>query len=82
MKQLCEAINRAFIEFQKENGEDAKLENGDEFVTIFNNAILVIGMEDNELKTRFIGGKPYKVDMTLGIYEEAGKEVASEKESY
>ncbi len=69
MKQLDEAIGAAFEEFKKEFGKDVKLEEGDEFVTIFNNAVLVIGVEDHTLKTKFIDGKPYKVDMTLAIYE-------------
>lgn len=69
MKQLDGAIKAAFEEFKKEFGEDVKLEEGDEFVTVFNNAVLVIGVEDHTLKTKFIGGKPYKVDMTLAIYE-------------
>lgn len=69
LKQLDEAVNAAFTEFKKEFGQDVKLEDGDEFVTVFNNAALVISLEDNTLKTKFIGGKPYQVDMTLAIYE-------------
>lgn len=69
MKQLDEAIGAAFGEFKKDYGEDIKLEDGDEFVTIFNNATLIVGLEDNTLHTKFIGGKPYRVDMTLAIYE-------------
>lgn len=67
--QLEEAVGRAFDEFKKEYGEDAKLENGDEFVTVLNNAVLIISLEDGTLKTKFIGGAPFKVDMTLKIYE-------------
>lgn len=69
MKQISTAIHAAMAEFKKEFGQDAKLENGDGFVTIFNNAILVILVEENSLKTKFIGGKPYRVDMALEIYE-------------
>ena len=36
---------------------------------MFNNAVLVIGVENNTLHTKFIGGEPYRVDMTLAIYE-------------
>lgn len=68
-KQLDEAVGRAFEEFKKEFGEDAKLEEGDEFVTVLNNAVLIIGLEHGTLKTKFIGGAPFKVDMTLAIYE-------------
>lgn len=69
LKQLEEAVRRAFDEFRKEFGEDAKLENGDEFVTVLNNAVLIISLENGTLKTNFIGGAPFKVDMTLKIYE-------------
>lgn len=69
LKQLDDAVKAAFAEFKKEFGEDVNFEDGDEFVTIFNNATLIVSLEDNTLKTKFIGGKPYKVDMTLEIYE-------------
>lgn len=74
LKQLDEAVGAAFAEFKKEYGEDVKLEDGDEFVTTFNNAILIVGLEDNILKTQFIGGKPYQVNMTLAIYEGENEE--------
>ena len=69
LKQLEDAVKAAFNEFKKEFGEDARLEDGDEFVTVFNNATLIVGIEDNTLHTKFVGGKPYQVDMTLAIYE-------------
>lgn len=52
LKQLDEAVNAAFTEFKKEFGQDVKLEDGDEFVTVFNNAALVISLEDNTLKNK------------------------------
>lgn len=69
LKRLDEAVGAAFAEFKKEYGEDVKFEDGDEFVTVFNNAVLIVGLEGTNLKTKFIGGKPYQVDMTLEIYE-------------
>lgn len=69
LKQLDDAVKAAFAEFKKEFGEDTRLEDGDEFVTVFNNAALIVGLEDNTLHTKFVGGKPYRVDMTLAIYE-------------
>lgn len=69
LKQIDEAVNAAFAEFRKEFGEDARLEEGEEFVTVFNNCSLIIGIENGTLKEKFIGGVPYKVDMTLAVYE-------------
>lgn len=73
-KQLDEAIRRAFDEFKKEFGEDAKLENGDEFVTVLNNAVLIVSLENGTLKTNFIGGAPFRVNMTLDIFEGSDEE--------
>lgn len=69
LKQIGEAVNAAFAEFKKEFGEDAQLEEGEEFVTVFNNCSLIIGVENGTLTEKFIGGSPYKVDMTLAVYE-------------
>ena len=69
MEEIGKAMKLAMEKFKEEYGEDAKLEDGDEFVTVFNNCVLIISFEDGNLSTKFIGGKHYKVDMTLGIYE-------------
>lgn len=74
MDKINEAIKLAMKEFHKENGEDAKLEDGDEFATVFNDGILIIGLEDNELKIKFLLGKPFKVDFDLGMTERVGEE--------
>ena len=69
MEELATAIELALDKFSEEFGEDAKLEDGDEFVTVFNNCVLVISLESGKLSTHFIGGKPYVIDRTLNIYE-------------
>lgn len=69
MEELVQAINLAMQKFKEECGEDEKLEDGDEFVTVFNNCVLIISLEDGRLGTKFIGGKPFYADMTLSIYE-------------
>lgn len=73
MEEIQKAIELAMKKFKEEYGEDEKLEDGDEFVTVFNNCILIISLEDGRLQTKFIGGKPYEVDYTLSIYESEGK---------
>ena len=69
MNEIEKAIELAIAEYKKEQGEDAKLEDGESFVTIFNNCVLIIGLDGTTMRTEFIGGKPFKVDMTLKIYK-------------
>lgn len=45
MEQIQNAVLAAFEEFKKEFGENAKLEEGDEFVTVFNNCTLITDEE-------------------------------------
>ena len=68
MEELATAIELAMEKFNEEFGEGA-LEDGDEFVTVFNNCVLIISLENGHISTKSIGGKPYEVDMTLNIYE-------------
>ena len=68
MEELQIAIKLAIEKFYEEFGKDA-LEDGDEFVTVFNNCVLIISLENGHLLTKFIGGKPYELDMTLSLYE-------------
>ena len=69
MEDIQKAIEAAFAAFKKEFGEDAKLEEGEEFVFLFNNCVLIMGVEDKCLEQKFIGGQPIKVDYALKIYE-------------
>lgn len=68
MEEIGQAIELAMQKFKEEFGEDEKLEEGDEFVTIFNNCVLIISFENGKLQTKFIGGRPFEVDMALKIY--------------
>lgn len=74
MDKTNKAIELAMEEFKKDNGEDAKPEDGDEFATVMNDGILIIGLEDHELKVKFLLGEPYKVDFDLGMTERVGEE--------
>ena len=65
LAQISDAVNAAFAEYKKEFGT--------EFVTVFNNCALIVRAEGDTLKTEFIGGKPYQVDMSLAIYDEVEK---------
>ena len=58
-------------EFIKEYGEDAKLEEGDEFVTVFNDGVVVMGVENHTMKIKLSLGKPYMIDKNLGLTKAA-----------
>lgn len=74
MEMIARAIDMAMQRFKEEYGEDAKLEEGDEFVTVFNDCVLIISLDEGRLQTDFIDGKPFEVDMALGIYEDGASE--------
>lgn len=69
MEDISKAIELAIAAFKEKFGEDAKLEEGDELVFQLNNCVLIISIEDNTMKQKFIGGQPIKIDHTLKIYE-------------
>lgn len=69
MLDIEEAIKLAFSAFKEELGKDAKLEEGDEVVFQFDNCVLIISLENNRLKEKFIGGLPIRVNHALNIYE-------------
>lgn len=45
------------------------LEDGDEFVTVFNDAVLIVKHDGPGLDVKFIAGEPYRVDFNLEILE-------------
>jgi hypothetical protein len=69
MDKVNELIALAMEEFKKENGADAKLEEGDEFATVFNDGILILGIENSTLTIKILLGKPYKIDFDLDMTE-------------
>ena len=69
MDTISKTIELAQEQFEKEYGKDAKLEDGDEFVTVFNDAVLIIGFEDKKLSVKISAGKPYFVDFDLDLLE-------------
>ena len=68
MEEIQTAIKLAMEKFSEESGK-CEFVDGDEFVTVFNNCVLIISLESGNLLTKVIGGKPYEVDMSLKIYE-------------
>ncbi len=68
---IFKLISKTLGAMQQEFGADAKLENGDQLVSIFKDATFIMRDENGELKVELIIGKPY-------IFEEA---VFDEEES-
>lgn len=69
MDKLNKAISLAMGEFKKENGQDVRLDDGDEFATVFNDGILILGLECSELKVKVLLGEPYQVDFSFNLTE-------------
>ncbi len=58
-------VQRCIDEFKKEYGENAKLEDGDRFATVFNDGVVVISFIKKILKVEVIGGKPYFINENI-----------------
>lgn len=69
MEETKNAIQLAMEQFRAEFGEDAKLEEGDSFATVFNDAVVIIGLENRQLSVQVLAGKPYYVDHSLNLTE-------------
>ena len=67
MDTLNQAIVLAIAKYEEVFGEDAKLEEGDSFATVFNDAIIVISFENKTLKFEAFAGTPYFIDMSLNL---------------
>lgn len=72
MEEIKKAVDLAMQEFRNKFGDDALLEDGEEFVTIFNNCILILSLEGSEIGVKFIAGNPFRVDAALSIYGDMG----------
>lgn len=66
--KLADAINKMIAKYKEENGEDTKMEDGDEIVAVFDDCVIIISLEDKEMKVKVSIGKPYT--FTDKIFEE------------
>lgn len=72
MDEINRAVGLAMQEFRKEFGEGARLRDGEEFATVFNNCILILSLDGSEIGVKFVAGKPFRVDAALSIYGDVG----------
>ncbi len=67
MEQINKALELLDAEYTKEFGEDAKLEDGESMVGVFNDCMITVSIVDRELKIDVNMNRPYIIDHTLGI---------------
>ncbi len=65
--KIAQAINTVISKWEDDHGE---LENGDVFVTEFENGVMVIEAVDDLYKVSVIDGKPYKITRTIQSLED------------
>ncbi len=65
--EIAQAIHAAISKWEDDHGE---LENGDVFVTEFENGVMVIEAVDDLYKVSVIDGKPYKITRTIQSLED------------
>ena len=69
MDRLDKALQLAIKCLPKNN----YLEDGDEFVTVFNDGVLIVKQDGPGLDVKFIAGEPYRVDFDLDLLKEVEK---------
>jgi transcriptional regulator with XRE-family HTH domain len=70
MERTADAIDLATIEFKKEYGKDATIKEGEKFVTVFNNGVLILSKKKGKIIVKVSLGKPYLVDSTIDLLED------------
>lgn len=65
--EIAQAIHAAISKWEDEHGE---LENGDVFVTEFDNGIMVIEAVDDIYKVSVLGEKPYRISRSIQSLED------------
>jgi hypothetical protein len=66
---VTQAMEMMMKKFKEEFGADVKLEEGDEITGVFNDGIVIVGIEDRQLKIKVSAGEPYKFDFDLDLVE-------------
>ena len=65
--EIAQAIHTAISKWEDEHGE---LQNGDVFVTEFDNGVMVIEAVDDLYKVSVMDEKPYKIPRTIQALED------------
>ena len=62
---IADAIEKVIGAYKKEFGENEKMENGDELVGVFKDAVIVISKQNNELNVKISAGEPYMFEENM-----------------
>lgn len=65
MDKINEAMKTAAAAFKAQYGEDAKLENGESIVAVFNNGTLIMEPKNGEFSVNVIYGKAFVIDADI-----------------
>lgn len=63
-------LEKVFDHHKAECEKHGSMEEGDEFAYVLNDAVVVISLNDGQLKVNVILGTPERVDITTGMLEE------------
>ena len=69
MGKLEIALSKMHDELKKEYGNEFHLEEGDEVACVFNDGLILLGIENGEIKCKVLAGEPIKIDYSLGLTE-------------
>lgn len=67
MNKLEDIVGMIMDKYEEENGEVLKLEEGIEIASIFNDGVVIVGMEDSRFNIKVLAGKPYQFDYNLDL---------------
>lgn len=69
MTKIEKAIELILNKYKEENGGDLQLEEGDEIASVFNDGVIILGLENNTIKVKVLAGEPYVFDYELDLLE-------------
>lgn len=58
-----------FKKFREEQDEHGDIEEGDQFIYVLNDAVIIIGLEHRELKVNVVAGVPTRLDIDTNLIE-------------
>lgn len=70
MDNISKAIDMMMKQMKDEIGDDYQLEEGEEIAGVFNDGVIIVGLENKSLRVNILAGEPMKFDFNLDLIEE------------